>query len=368
MHRAMKREPTTLILTALAVASLSVRSVAGRPYLRAAPRASGGTAPVAARPSGAGAGSRAGHDAARPSEIPARGWWAIAKRVVANVSADGLLTQAAAITFYALLSLFPALAALVSIYGLFNNPATISDQLSALSGVVPSGGMQLVTDQVHSLTSNGSGALSIGAVIGLATSLWSANQGTKAMFQGLNVAYEEKEKRGFFRLTAITLAFTLGGILFVVIALAAVVAVPIALNIVGLGGIAATLIRALRWPALLVVIAVLLACLYRIGPSREHARWRWLTWGSAFAAIAWVIVSLAFSWYVASFGSYNKTYGSLGAVVGFMTWIWLSATVVLVGAEVNAEMEHQTARDTTTGPEKPRGARGATKADEVVPA
>ncbi|MBV9747437.1 MAG: YihY/virulence factor BrkB family protein [Acetobacteraceae bacterium] len=343
--------------------------MANRPDLRAAPRAGLGrtSGPVHQSEGGPRTGAGAGHDATTPSEIPARGWWAIAKRVASNVSADGLMTQAAAITFYALLSLFPALAALVSIYGLFANPATIEDQLKALSGVVPSGGMQLVTDQVHSLTSHGS-ALSIGAVIGLVTSLWSANQGTKAMFQGLNVAYEEKEKRGFFRLTAITLAFTLGGILFVVIALAAVVAVPIALNVLGLGGITGVLLRALRWPALLVVIAILLACLYRIGPSREHARWRWLTWGSAFAAVAWVIVSLAFSWYVASFGSYNKTYGSLGAVVGFMTWIWLSATVVLVGAELNAEMEHQTARDTTTGPEKPRGARDATKADQVAPA
>lgn len=366
----MKRDPATLLLTALAVASLSLRAITSRPDLRAAPCMRVGGAPGPARQSGAEPRTRAeaGHDATTPSEIPARGWWAIAKRVASNVSEDGLLTQAAAITFYALLSLFPALAALVSIYGLFANPAMIEDQLKALSGVVPGGGMQLITDQVHSLTSNGSGALSVGAAIGLATSLWSANQGTKAMFEALNVAYEEKEKRGFFRLTAITLAFTLGGILFVVIALAAVIAAPIVLNVMGLGGITSTLLSALRWPMLLVVIAVLLACLYRIGPSRERARWRWLTWGSAFAAVAWVVVSLAFSWYVAGFGSYNKTYGSLGAVVGFMTWIWLSATVVLVGAEVNAEMEHQTTHDTTTGPEKPHGMRGATKADQVASA
>ena len=368
VHHAMKRDPASLLLTALAVASLSLRTVAGRPYLRAAPRASLGTAPNTARRSGTGAGAGAGRDAATPSEIPARGWWAIAKRVAGNVSEDRLLTEAAGITFYALLSLFPALAALVSIYGLFANPASISAQLTALSGVLPGGGMQIISDQVHSLTSHGSGALSFGAVIGLVTSLWSANQGTKAMFDALNVVYKEKEKRGFVLRTAITLAFTVGGILFVVIALAAVVVVPIALNVMGLGGIAAVLLRALRWPALLVVIAVLLAALYRIGPSRAKARWRWISWGSGFAAFAWVIVSLAFSWYVSHFGSYNKTYGSLGAAIGFMTWIWLSATVVLVGAEVNAETEHQTARDTTTGPEKRLGTRGATKADEVVAA
>ena len=151
VHRAMRRDPATLLLTALAVASLSVRTVAGRPYLLAAPRARLGRAPAPARQSEAGTTTGAGHDAATPSEIPGRCWWAIAKRAVSNVSEDGLLTQAAAITFYALLSLFPALAALVSIYGLFANPTTIEGQLKALSGVVPSGGMQLVTDQMNAL-------------------------------------------------------------------------------------------------------------------------------------------------------------------------------------------------------------------------
>ena len=359
----MKRDPASLLITTMAVASLSVAALERRSAPHPAANANGSSKPRSAtHPSVAAAG----REAETPSEIPARGWWAITKRVAGDVSEHRLMTEAAAITFYALLSLFPALAALVSIYGLFANPATISDQLTGLSGVLPGGGMQIITDQVHSLTANSSKALGLGAVIGLATSLWSSNQATKALFDALNVVYGEKEKRGFLLLTAITLGFTLGGLLFVVIALAAVVAVPIAINFVGLGGIGGVLLRALRWPALLVVIAVLLAVLYRVGPSRENARWRWVTWGSSFAALAWVLVSLAFSWYVASFGSYNKTYGSLGAAVGFMTWIWLSATVVLVGAEVNAEMEHQTERDTTTGPEKAIGTRGATKADEVA--
>ena len=276
------------------------------------------------------------------------------------------MTEAAAVTFYALLSLFPALAALISIYGLFADPRTIEDQLKSLSGVVPGGGMDIISEQVHSLTAHGSGALGVGAVVGLLTSLWSANQATKGLFDALNVVYDEKEKRGFFLRTAITLAFTLASLLFVIVAIAAVIAVPIVLNVVGLGGVASTLLSLLRWPLLLVFVALLLACLYRIGPSRQRARWRWLTWGSCFAAVAWVVVSLAFSWYVSSFGNYNKTYGSLGAVIGFMTWIWLSALVVLIGGDLNAEMEQQTARDTTTGPEQPPGARGAKKADEVA--
>jgi membrane protein len=359
----MKRDPASLLVTILAVASLSLAALASQPQPRVAAAANGKAATAARRP-----GAGPGHDAETPSEIPARGWWAIARRVAGNVSEDRLLSEAAAITFYALLALFPALAALVSLYGLFADPATISDQLTTLSGVLPGGGMQIITDQVHSLTATGGKTLGFAAVIGLATSLWSANQGTKALFDALNVVYDEEEKRGFLLRTAVTLAFTLGGILFVLLAMAAVVVVPIVLNFVGLGGVGSLLLRILRWPVLLVALAALLACIYRFGPSREKARWSWVTWGGGFAAVTWVLGSLAFSWYVGHFGSYDKTYGSLGAAVGFMTWIWLSAAVVLAGAEVNAEMEHQTAHDTTTGSERAAGTRGATKADAVAEA
>ena len=156
--------------------------------------------------------------------------------------------------------------------------------------------------------------------------------------------------------------------MFVLLALTAVVAVPVALGFVGLGSVADPLLRILRWPLMLVALAVLLACIYRFGPSRERARWQWVSWGGGFAAVAWVIGSIAFSYYVSHFGSYDKTYGSLGAAVGFLTWIWLSATSVLIGAELNAETEQQTARDTTTGPEQAPGRRGARKADAVATA
>ena len=309
-----------------------------------------------------------GRHATTPGDIPARGWWDIAKRVGSQVFAHRLLTEAAGITFYSLLAIFPALAALVSLYGLIADPATVSDQLNAAAGVVPSGGMEIIGDQVKRVASTSGGALGFGAIVGLMVALWSANGGTKAMFDSLNVVYDEHEKRGYVRLTLLTLAVTISALIFVVIAMACVVALPIALNFVGLGPITDILIRVARWPLLLVVVAVMLAIIYRYGPSREEARWRWVSWGGAFAAIVWVLVSLAFSWYVGHFGSYNKTYGSLGAAIGFMTWIWISATVVLVGAELDAEMEHQTRRDTTTGGEKPLGARGATKADTVAPA
>ncbi|TDH63742.1 YihY/virulence factor BrkB family protein [Dankookia rubra] len=307
-----------------------------------------------------------GHGAASPTEIPARGWWDIVKRTASEVSSDRVMSEAAGITFYALLALFPALAALISIYGLFADPTTINDHLATLSGVIPSGGMDIISDQVKRITAKGNGTLGFGALIGLATSLWSSNQAMKAMVDSLNIVYDEQERRGFFYRLAVTMAFTLAAILFIVLAMVAVVAVPVALNFIGLGGTLDTLLRLARWPVMLLVIGVFLACLYRYGPSRERAQWRWVSWGSAFASFAWIAFSLGFSWYVTNFGNYNETYGSLGAVIGFMTWIWLSSTVVLVGAELDAEMEHQTARDTTTGPERPMGARGAKMADTVA--
>jgi membrane protein len=304
-----------------------------------------------------------GRDAGTPTEIPPKGWWQIAKRVFSGISEDRIL---AGVTFYALLAIFPTLAALVSLYGLVADPRTISDNLSAVSGVMPGGGMQILQEQVKSLTSGPHKGLGFGAVVGLLTSLWSANAGMKALFDALNVVYEEKEKRSFVRLTLLTLAFTLGAIVFVILAMSGVVVLPAVLGFLGLGQTTKLLLDLLRWPALIIVLTVFLAAVYRYGPSRLQPRWRWVSWGGGVATLCWLLVSLAFSYYVSHFGNYNKTYGSLGAAVGFMTWIWLSSTVVLIGAELNAEMEHQTARDSTVGPEKPLGKRDALKANEVA--
>ncbi len=307
-----------------------------------------------------------GSNAAKPSSIPAKGWWDILKRVGKQISADRVMTEAAGVTFFALLSVFPALAALVSLYGLVADPATIEGQVKSLSGVMPEGGLSILSDQIHTLISVPHGKLGFGVLIGLATSLWSANQGMKALFDALNVVNDEQETRSFLKRTAVTLAFTLGAIVFVVLAMAAVVVLPAVLAFVGLGNVVELLLRVLRWPLLLGVIAVLLAMIYRYGPDRERPRWQWVSWGSGFAAVAWVVGSGAFSWYVANFGSYDKTYGSLGAVVGFMTWLWISTIIVLTGAELNTAMEEQTGRDTTTGPEQAPGSRGAAKADRMA--
>ena len=307
-----------------------------------------------------------GRDAATPTEIPARGWWAILKRTAAKFGENELMSEAASVTFYALLSLVPAITALVSLYGLVSDPSSIAKQLDSLSGVIPSGGMEIIGEQVKRLTQSPSSGLGVGLVIGLATALWSANAATKAMFSALNDVYGERENRNFFRLTGTSLAFTVGGVVTMILGLGLVVVLPVLFKAIGLDTVFAIVVRVARIPLMLAILVAALAMLFRYGPDRQPPQWRWVSWGGAFGAIGWVVLSVGFSWYVSNFGSYNKTYGSLGAIIGFMTWIWLSTTVLLLAAQLNAEMEVQTARDTTTGAPKPLGQRGAKPADTVA--
>ena len=304
-----------------------------------------------------------GRHAATPTEIPRAGWWAIAKRTAQKFGENELMSEAASVTFYALLSLVPAITATVSLYGLAADPSTIAKQLDSLSGLVPSGGMEIIGEQVRRLTQTPSSGLGFGLVIGLATALWSANAASKAMFSALNDVYGERERRGFVKLTATSFAFTLGGIATMILGLVLVVALPAVFKALGLESAFAIAVSILRIPVMAAVIVGALALLYRYGPDRQPAKWRWVTWGGVFGGVAWIALSVGFSWYVTSFGSYNKTYGSLGAIIGFMTWIWLSTTVLLLGAQLNAEMETQTAADTTTGAPRPVGRRGAMAAD-----
>jgi membrane protein len=287
-----------------------------------------------------------------PFEMPTLGWTLTVRRVFAGINDNRILAEAAAVTFYALLAIFPGIAALISLYGLIADPASIAGHVSSLRGVVPDGGIQLIADQINALAKTGNQALSFGAVLGFLTSIWSANAGVKAMFDALNAVYREQETRSYVHRTWLSLCFTLGALVFTIIAITAVVVLPAVLNFFGLGATTNILLKLSRWPLLLAGVAIFLSVIYRYGPSRENARWHWLTWGSALASVAWVVASLAFSYYVANFGSYNKTYGSLGAAVGFMTWIWISTIITLIGAQLNAALEQQTARDTTTGPAK----------------
>jgi membrane protein len=309
-----------------------------------------------------------GRQASSPSEIPARGWKDILLRVYSNISEHRVLALAAGMTYYSLLAIFPALAALVAIYGLFSDPTAIARHLDQVSGFLPGGAVDVARDQLTRVASKGGGTLGATFVIGLGISLWSANAAMKSLFDTLNIVYGEQEKRGFLALNAVSLSFTLAAILFVLAALGAVVVVPVVLNFIGLSNFADLMLRISRWPAMFVAVALALALIYRYGPSREAPQWRWITWGSAVAAVLWLGASALFSWYATNFGKFNETYGSLGAVIGFMTWLWISAIVILIGAELDAEMEHQTARDTTTGSPKPMGTRGARMADTVGPA
>jgi membrane protein len=308
----------------------------------------------------------AGADATSPAGIPPKGLWHVLKRAGVGFVQDRVMAEAAGVTFYALLALFPAIASFISIYGLFTDPASLNAQLDNLSGIVPSGGLDIIRAQITTLSGHGHGTLGFAAISGLLISLWSANSGVKSLFDALNVVYHEREKRSFIKVTLVAFAITIGGLIFVAFALTGVVVVPIVLSFIGLGSKTGLLLALARWPVMLVVLSVGLAIIYRFGPSRNRARWQWVSWGSVVAAVLWVVVSLLFSFYVAHFGTYDKTYGALGAVVGFMTWIWISSMVVLMGAELNAELEQQTDRDSTTGPEKPIGHRGAFKADVKV--
>jgi membrane protein len=306
-----------------------------------------------------------GRHATHPLQIPWRGWKDIFWRTYAEMQSDRLLSIAGGVAFFVLLAIFPAITALVSAYGLFFNASTIANNLSLLSDIVPANVLSIVHEQAQRIAANSGGALSLGIVVGIFVSLWSAMSGVKAMIDALNVIYEQPEGRNFFKLSLVALVFTLGGFATFLVAIAAVIVLPLVLAPIGLGSAAGTLTRFGRWPALLLVLLIGLAVLYRYGPYRRAARWQWVSVGSVFAAVTWIIASYLFSWYLASFANYNATYGSLGAVVGLMMWLWISTIVVLLGAELNAEIEHQTARDSTVGHEKPLGARGAVMADTI---
>jgi membrane protein len=306
-----------------------------------------------------------GRSAVAPWRIPWQGWKDILIRTYEQFSEDRLLAVAAGVVFYGLLALFPAITALVSSYALFAKPSTINEHLSMLSDVLPAGAFDIVKEQVGRVLEKGNLKLGTAFATSLLFAIWSANGGMKAIIDALNVVYDEKEKRGFFKLNAVSLAFTFGGLLAVLIAIGAVVALPIVLSMVGLGSITDILFRVGRWPLLIALMLFGLAVLYRFGPSRRSPQWRWLSVGSVFATLTWLAGSALLSYYLANYANYDATYGSLGAAIGLMMWMWMSTIVVLLGAELNSEIEHQTARDTTEGQGQPLGRRGAHVADTV---
>lgn len=307
-----------------------------------------------------------GREAQKPSQIPGRGWRDIFWRVATSFAANRLPAAAAATTFFSLLALFPAITAFVSLYGLFNDVGTAREPLTLMQGVVPEGVLDFIGDEVERIASSRSSDLSLAFGGSLLLSLWSANASMRSLFEGMNIAYHETEKRNLIVFTVTTLAFTLCGLLFLLAVVALVVVTPLVFNVIGWDSGGAWL-ASLRWPLLLLMQISALAVIYRFAPSRTKARWRWVRWGSVVAAFLWVGVGWLFSWYLASVADYAATYGSLGAVLGFMMWTWVSTMVVLLGAQLNAEMEHQTAHDTTVSRDKPLGERGALVADTIGP-
>lgn len=306
-----------------------------------------------------------GRDAAEPSAIPARGWWDILKRVWQQMGEDNVSNLAAAVAFWGLLSLVPAMTALVSLYGLVSDPHAVQQQVAATAGVLPDQARTLMSAQLNALTQNPS-KLGIGLVISVAFAIWTARSGTGMMMTALNTAYDEKEKRNFIWFNIHALALTAGMVVFGIAAIAFVAILPAVLQFLQLPTSWKIVLQVVRWIVLACLVVLAMAILYRYAPSREKPRWQWVSWGAAFAAVFWLLGSAAFSYYVANFGGYDKTYGSLAAVVIVLLWFYLTAYVILIGAEINAEMEHQTARDTTTRPERPLGARGARMADTVA--
>lgn len=306
-----------------------------------------------------------GRSASSPREVPARGWKDVALRVKDEVKTDQVPLLAAGVAFYAMLALFPALIAVVSVYGLVADPADVQRQITSLTSALPESAASLIGDQLSSIVNSQSSSLSWGLALSLGGVLWSVSSGVQGLIKGLNVAYDEDESRGFVKLRGLALLLTLGAIVGAIAALGLIVVVPIVLRAVGLGAVGEWAVRIGRWPLLALLVAVGLAVVYRYGPDRDSPRWRWVGPGAAIATVLWILGSIGFSVYVNNFGSYNQTYGSLGAVIVLLLWLFLTSFVVLLGAEIDAELEHQTARDTTVGSERPLGRRDAYVADHV---
>jgi membrane protein len=308
---------------------------------------------------------RAGRDAERPSEIPARGWFAILKRVKAEVKADNVALLAAGVAFYAMLAIFPAIIAVVTVYGLVADPAEVRSQIGELAKGLPEGADTLLTNQLQGAVGAGRQALSIGLAASLLGVLWSASSGVQALIKGLNTVYDEQETRGFVKLRGLALLLTIGAIVVAVLALALVAVFPAVLDGLGLGRAGELAASIARWVLLALLVLVALAVVYRFAPDRANPRWRWVSGGAVVALVLWLLGSVGFSVYVDNFGKYNQTYGALAAVIVLLLWLFLSAFIVLLGAEFDAETERQTARDTTVGPSRPLGERDAEVADTV---
>ncbi|MGF1550970.1 MAG: YihY/virulence factor BrkB family protein [Paracoccaceae bacterium] len=305
-----------------------------------------------------------GRDAERLREIPKRGWRDIVMRTKDEIGRDHVSIVAAGVAFFGLLALFPLIGSIVSIAGLVFEPQTITGQIDSFASQLPEGAANILKGQAQAVAGSG-GLASLTAIVGILLTLYSASSGTKNLMEGMNIAYDEEEGRGFLMKNVVGLSLTLMLIVLFIVGVAIIVVAPAVIGSIGLGSTLGGLSAYLRWPVLALVAIFALAVLYRYGPNRANPEWRWVTPGAVVATILWLVGSAAFSFYVSNFGSYNETYGALAGVIILLLWLWLSSFCILLGAELNSEIEHQTGRDSTTGEPKPQGERGAVKADHV---
>lgn len=308
-----------------------------------------------------------GRHADTPGAIPWRGWKQVLGRTFSQMISDRISLSAAGCAFYATLALFPAITMLIFIYGLVFDPVTIEPQLDTLRQLLPSSAFELIDNRLHQLVAKGHGTLTLGLVISVAVTLWSAATGTKGVLSALNVAYGETERRSFLRFQLVSFGLTLAAIGGAALAIAILVFLPAVFHFIGLSDKSKGLIRGASLLMLVLFVLAALSMLYRFGPSRQQPRWSWVTPGSVVATLLWVVASGLLSYYISNIASYDATYGPLGAVAGVMMWFYVTVFVVLFGAELNAELELQTARDSTDGPPRPLGQRGAYVADNVAP-
>jgi membrane protein len=306
-----------------------------------------------------------GIHAEKPTEIPWRGWKQILKRAWAENKADNMPIIAGGVAFFGFLSLFPALIALLSLYGLVATPETVAQQVDDLSAQLPESAAQIIEDQLNAIVANSGSALTFGLIVSILAALWSASGGVGNLVTAVNLAYDEVEARNFVKLKLMSLGLVLGSIVFVLITFGLVAVVPAVLDALPLGVVGTILAQVVRWVLLLAVFAGALAVLYRVAPDRDAPRFSWVSLGAVVVTVVWAIVSVGFSLYVDNFGSYDKTYGAIAGVIVLMLWLYLTCYLVLLGAEINSEAEHQTAHDTTEGEPRPMGDRDAKMADEL---
>lgn len=306
-----------------------------------------------------------GIHAEKPTDIPWRGWKQIVKRAWAENKADNMPIIAGGVAFFGFLSIFPALIALLSLYGLVATPETVARQVEDLSAQLPDAAAQIITEQLNAIVANSGSALTVGLIVSILAALWSASGGVGNLITAVNLAYDEVETRNFVKLKLMSLGLVLGSIVFVLITFGLVAVVPAVLDALPLGVVGTILAQVVRWVLLLAVFAGALAVLYRVAPDRDAPRFSWVSLGAVVVTVVWALVSVGFSLYVDNFGSYDKTYGAIAGVIVLMLWLYLTCYLVLLGAEINSEAEHQTAHDTTKGEPQPMGARDAKMADTL---